>query len=53
MHTYRLGSENLWQVGHFNLTDGKWHTMIEYPEEGQAMRMVNYLNGGTGKPHED
>jgi hypothetical protein len=59
VHTYRQNAdETLWQVGYYIPPDAEssvaeWHTVMEYSEEGQAMRMVNYLNGGTGSPFKD
>lgn len=55
MHTLRLNEkESLWQVGHYEPISEPgayvWHMLLEYGEEADAMRMVNYLNGGAGDP---
>lgn len=54
MHTIRLSEEeNLWQVGHYDPATLQWRMMIEYGEESEAIRMVNYLNGGSGQAMKD
>jgi hypothetical protein len=45
--------ENVWHVGYHDPETEAWVSLIQYGEEGDAMRMVNYLNGGTGRPFED
>jgi hypothetical protein len=54
MHTIRLDeAENIWHVGYHDPQTNAWVTILQYSEEATAMRLVNYLNGGTGKPFED
>jgi hypothetical protein len=48
MHTY-WKSENspLWTVGYW--VDGSWHPLSDHANEQEAMRRVNFLNGGNGR----
>jgi hypothetical protein len=50
MHTVRLSSkEGLWQVVHYDPCNREWYVIIDYKEEDDAWRVVNYLNGGPRK----
>ena len=39
----------IWTVG-FYLPQGDWTAVKDHTTEEEAMRWVNYLNGGTGEP---
>lgn len=42
-----------WEVGYYHPVHqgaGKWEGTTQYDEEAEAMRTVNYLNGGQGYP---
>ena len=43
----------VWEVGYYYPVHqgfGKWEGTTQYDEEQEAMRAVNYLNGGPGAP---
>ena len=56
MHTLRLNEEEgVWEVGHYDAGSRQFHLFEEFPEQEvkQALRMVNYLNGGQGNLLQD
>lgn len=43
----------VWEVGYYYPVHqgfGKWEGTTQYHNEREAMRQVNYLNGGRGEP---
>jgi len=54
MHTYRKSkNEQLWTVGFWERLEGsiggeRWNALHHCRNERDAMRLVNYLNGGDG-----
>ena len=57
-HTYRRNKDDeIWTVGYWqpasDREDGPtyytWMPIEDYADEGEARRLVNYLNGGRGR----
>jgi hypothetical protein len=50
MHTYLQSEPGLWTVGYFRRNRNgidEWNALSDHDKEIDAMRRVNYLNGGN------
>jgi hypothetical protein len=51
MHTYRQATDDDWVVGYFDSVKNDWVGLKQFGTEAEAQALVNYLNGGAGKPY--